>query len=43
VQDTDEIAEARVFTWAQALEMIHTGEIVEMQAVAALLFARHCE
>ena len=43
VQDTDEIAEARVFKWAQALEMIRTGEMVEMQAVAALLFARHCE
>ena len=43
VEDTDEIAEARVFTWAEALEMIRTGEIVEMQAVAALLFARHCD
>lgn len=43
VQDFDEIAEARVFTWAQTLEMIRTGEIVEMQAVAGLLFARHCE
>jgi len=43
VQDTDEIAEAQVFTWAQALEMIRTGDIVELQAVAALLFARHFE
>ena len=42
VQDTDEIAEARVFTWEEALEMIRTGEIVEMQAVAALLLARQC-
>jgi|GEM_PF-891957 len=43
VQDTDEIAEARVFAWPEALEMTRTGAINEMQAVSALLMVRQFE
>ena len=40
VEDTDEIAEARLFAWTEVLDMIHVGLIDEMQAVCALLLAR---
>jgi 8-oxo-dGTP pyrophosphatase MutT (NUDIX family) len=40
VKDTDEIAEARLFTWTEVLEMIRVGLIDEMQAVSALLLVR---
>jgi ADP-ribose pyrophosphatase len=43
IEDTDEIAEARLVTWPEALEMIRTGSIDEMQAVSALLVAQQFE
>ncbi len=43
VQDTDEIAEARLFAWHEVLEMIRVGLIDEMQAVSALLLVRQFE
>jgi ADP-ribose pyrophosphatase len=43
VHDVDEIAEARQFTWEQVLSSIRSGEINEMQAVAALLLVHAIE
>lgn len=43
VEDTAEIAEARLFTWSEALQMTRSGAINEMQAVSALLFVNQFE
>ena len=43
VHDADEVAEAREFGWEQALALIRSGEINEMQAVAALLLVHALE
>ena len=43
IEDTDEIAEARYFAWADVFQMIRVGLIDEMQAVCALLLTRELE
>jgi 8-oxo-dGTP pyrophosphatase MutT (NUDIX family) len=40
VHDNGEIESAKLVPWSTALEMIRAGQINEMQAVSALLFAR---
>jgi 8-oxo-dGTP pyrophosphatase MutT (NUDIX family) len=43
IEDTEEITEARFVTWPAVLDMITGGQIVEMQAVSALLLALQFE
>jgi len=43
IEDRAEIAEVRVFSWREVMDMVATGEIDEMQAVSALLLARRLD